>query len=113
MNRFVDFVLPYALVAVFVIVALFGLTVATVGYGHELSCLKDGATAFEYLEKRHGETVAVQGVTNTGWAFFVATNPETLSWTAFAINPQNGFACMIDSGDGLELIEPKVPGRDS
>lgn len=61
----------------------------------------------EALSSGHGERPAAEGIGSDGKSRLVVwANPDTGTWTA-AVVLTSGKACLIGSGEGWEMAQPK------
>jgi len=56
------------------------------------------------LEQRHGETVAVRGISSQTMVFELLINPKTRTWTVL-LNSPNNISCLVGQGTGIEFLE--------
>lgn len=60
------------------------------------------------LERTHGETLSAIGVTTNGHRFAIVSS-KTGTWSALVMNPNTRTACLLEAGDGFEIIKRPEP----
>lgn len=74
------------------------------------SCGERGAI-LRALEAQYREQLAVVALSKRGTVMEIAVSP-TGSWTVLLTIP-GGVTCLVDSGEGFQILEAKPKGQDS
>jgi hypothetical protein len=64
------------------------------------------------LQAEVGEVPVGMGRDERGFVALMTLTPGGTSYTMLAVRP-DGTACLLSTGDGWKVIEPKPPGRES
>ena len=81
-------------------------------YSQQMPLCGPAAEILPSFAAEYGEHTIASGLSPRGYVVVYLANPTTGTWTVFRLSAE-GVACIVDAGDGLQLLQPATPGEPS